>query len=91
MYVKRRIHYTAGSWKNFPLQRQGDQANCKMNPTVQIVVTDGLSSSAITANVEDVLPAIEQGLKSYGIDYGCTFFVKYGRVGVMDDISEVTG
>lgn len=67
------------------------KANCKMNPTVQIVVTDGLSSSAITANVEDVLPAIEQGLKSYGIDYGTTFFVKYGRVGVMDDISEVTG
>lgn len=67
------------------------KANCKMNPTVQLVVADGLSSSAITANIEDVLPALEQGLKSFGIDYGTTFFVKYGRVGVMDDISEVTG
>ena len=38
-----------------------------------------------------VLPAIEQGLKSYGIDYGTPFFVKYGRVGAMDQISEITG
>lgn len=65
--------------------------NCKANPTVQLVVADGLSSSAIVANVKDVLPAIEQGLKSYGIDFGTTFFVKFGRVGVMDDVSEVTG
>ena len=64
---------------------------CKMHPTVQIYVSDGLSSAAIAANVGDVLPAIEQGLKSYGIDYGTPFFVKYGRVGAMDQISEITG
>ena len=64
---------------------------CRMNPTVQIYVSDGLSSAAIAANVGDVLPAIEQGLKSYGIDYGTPFFVKYGRVGAMDQISEITG
>ena len=64
---------------------------CKMHPTVQIYVSDGLSSAAIAANVGDVLPAIEQGLKSYGIDYGTPFFVKYGRVGVMDQVSELTG
>ncbi|SFB28993.1 Ethanolamine ammonia-lyase light chain [Acetitomaculum ruminis DSM 5522] len=63
---------------------------CKMNPTVQIYVSDGLSSAAIAANVGDVLPALEQGLKSYGIDYGTPFFVKYGRVGVEDQISEIT-
>ncbi|MBS6195924.1 MAG: ethanolamine ammonia-lyase subunit EutC [Clostridiales bacterium] len=64
---------------------------CKMNPSVQIYVSDGLSSAAIAANVGDVLPAIEQGLKSSGIDYGTPFFVKYGRVGAMDQISEITG
>lgn len=64
---------------------------CKMNPTVQIYVSDGLSSAAIAANVGDVLPAIEQGLKSNGIDFGTPFFVKYGRVGAMDQISEITG
>lgn len=64
---------------------------CKMNPTVQIYVSDGLSSAAVAANTADVLPAILQGLKSYGIDAGTPFFVKYGRVGVMDQISEITG
>lgn len=63
----------------------------KMNPTVQIYVADGLSSAAVAANVADLLPAIMQGLKSYGIDVGVPFFVKYGRVGVMDEISELTG
>ena len=62
-----------------------------MHPTVQLYVSDGLSSAAVAANVGDVLPAIEQGLKSYGIDVGTPFFVKYGRVGVMDEISEIVG
>ncbi|MDF2513585.1 MAG: ethanolamine ammonia-lyase subunit EutC [Herbinix sp.] len=64
---------------------------CKKNPTVQIYVSDGLSSAAVAANVADVLPGIIQGLKSYGIDTGTPFFVKYGRVGAMDQISEITG
>ena len=59
--------------------------------TVQIYVSDGLSSAAVAANTADVLPAILQGLKSYGIEAGTPFFVKYGRVGVMDQISEITG
>ena len=64
---------------------------CRMNPKVQIYVSDGPSSASIAANIGDVLPAIEQGLKSYGIDTGTPFFVKYGRVGAMDQISEITG
>ena len=67
------------------------KANCKKNPTVQIYVSDGLSSAAVAANTADVLPSIIQGLKSYGIEAGTPFFVKYGRVGVMDQISEITG
>lgn len=64
---------------------------CRMNPKVQIYVSDGLSSAAVAANVGDVLPAIQQGLKSAGIECGTPFFVKYGRVGAMDQISEITG
>ncbi|BCJ94980.1 ethanolamine ammonia-lyase light chain [Anaerocolumna cellulosilytica] len=64
---------------------------CKKNPTVQIYVSDGLSSAAVAANVGDILPGILQGLKSYGIETGTPFFVKYGRVGVMDQVSEITG
>lgn len=64
---------------------------CKKNPTVQIYVADGLSSAAVAANIPDLLPAILQGLQSYKIDAGTPFFVKYGRVGVMDEISELLG
>ena len=67
------------------------KAKCKKNPTVQIYVADGLSSAAVAANIGDLLPAILQGLGSYKIDVGTPFFVKYGRVGVMDEISELTG
>ena len=61
---------------------------CKKSPTVQIYVADGL---AVAANVADLLPAIMQGLQSYRIDVGTPFFVKFGRVGVMDKISELLG
>lgn len=64
---------------------------CKKNPTVQVYVADGLSSAAVAANIADLLPAIVQGLESYRINVGTPFFVKYGRVGVMDQISEITG
>ena len=62
--------------------------NCKMRPQVQIYVSDGLSSAAIEANVCDVLPAIVQGLEGYRISVGTPFFVRNGRVGVMDVVSE---
>ncbi len=64
---------------------------CKKNPTVQIYVGDGLSSASVAANIPDLLPAIMQGLQSMKIDVGTPFFVKYARVGVMDQISEITG
>lgn len=62
---------------------------CKKKPTVQIFVSDGLSSAAVAANIGDLLPAITQGLESYKIDVGTPFFVKYGRVAVEDEICEL--
>lgn len=62
--------------------------NCKAKPRVQIFVADGLSSTAIEANIKDILPAMLSGLKGYGIETGTPFFVKYGRVGSMDAVSE---
>ena len=60
-------------------------------PTVQIVVGDGLSSAAIMANALDCLAAIQDGLKSKGIDMGQPLFVRYCRVGAGDAIGDVTG
>lgn len=63
---------------------------CGQNPKVLIIVGDGLSSSAIEANVEDMIPAIKQGLSAYGITVPPILFIKYARVGAMDAVGEVT-
>ncbi len=60
---------------------------CEKNIQVQILIVDGLSSSAIEANIPDLLPALMQGLKSEGINVGTPFFVKYGRVWVQDPVA----
>ena len=60
-------------------------------PRVQIVVGDGLSSAAITANAMDCLAAIKDGLKVQGIETGKDLFVRYCRVGAGDAIGDVTG
>ena len=60
-------------------------------PRVQIVVGDGLSSAAITANAMDCLGAIRDGLKLKGIETGNTLFVRYCRVGAGDAVGDITG
>ena len=60
-------------------------------PRVQLVVGDGLSSAAVTANAMDCLEAIRDGLKLKGIDPGTPIFVRYCRVGAGDAIGDVTG
>ena len=49
-------------------------------PRVQIVIGDGLSSAAITANAMDCLESLKEGLKLKGIDPGTPIFVRYCRV-----------
>lgn len=58
---------------------------------VLLVVGDGLSSAAIEANIKEIIPAIKQGLKMYGIEIGDILFVKHARVGAMDAIGDTTG
>lgn len=65
------------------------QERCQKRPQVQIVVSDGLSASAVDANLRDVLPSLMDSLKSYGLTWGTPFFVKGGRVASMDHIGEL--
>lgn len=65
--------------------------NTTQGAKVQIVVGDGLSSAAIEANIREVLPAIKQGLKMFNLDFDTPVFVKYSRVGAMDEIGDLTG
>jgi len=64
---------------------------CKANPKVQIIVSDGLSSISVENNIRDVLPALLQGLKVNGLEVGTNLFVRFGRVGIMDAVTELLG
>ena len=70
-------------------ERQIINEKCKHHVDVQIYVSDGLSSAAIEANAADVLPVLTDGLTAKGLTVGTPFFVKFGRVGAMDPISEM--
>lgn len=67
------------------------KSKCKPNPDVQIYLSDGLSSTAVTANAEKILPSLSDGLTSRGITIGTPFFVRFGRVGAQEVIAEALG
>ncbi|MBK9926697.1 MAG: ethanolamine ammonia-lyase subunit EutC [Anaerolineales bacterium] len=62
---------------------------CQKNVNIQLVVGDGLSAAAIEANLRQIFPVIKQGAQTANLTFGTPFFVKYARVGVMNDIGEL--
>jgi len=65
------------------------QEKCVKSPNIQLVVGDGLSAAAVEANVREMFPVILQGAKSAGLSVGTPFFIKYCRVGVLNDIGDL--
>lgn len=65
------------------------QQNFTEKCQVQLVVSDGLSSQAIEANVSDFLLAFQQGLTYYQINSHQPVFVEYGRVRLLEDVATV--
>lgn len=62
---------------------------CQKNVNIQLCVGDGLSAAAIEANLRQIFPVIKQGVQNAGLTFGTPFFIKYARVGVMNDIGEL--
>ena len=62
---------------------------CQKNVNIQLCVGDGLSAAAIEANLRKIFPVIRQGVQQAGLTFGTPFFIKYARVGVMNDIGEL--
>ena len=62
--------------------------DCVNSPDVQIIVSEGLSSTAIERNLTDLLAAINQGIHAQGLKAGTPVYVKYSRVPAMDVITE---
>jgi ethanolamine ammonia-lyase small subunit len=62
---------------------------CQKNVNIQLCVGDGLSAAAIEANLRQIFPVIKQGVQTAGLSFGTPFFIKYARVGVMNDVGEL--
>jgi ethanolamine ammonia-lyase small subunit len=65
------------------------QARCQQETDLQIVIGDGLSVTAVAAQVPKLLSLIAQGAKDRGWKLGQTFVVRYCRVGLMNQIGEL--
>src|SRR5258708_7619023 len=65
------------------------QARCPQETDLQIVIGDGLSVTAVTAQAPKLLPLIAQGAKDRGWKLGQTFVVQYCRVGIMNHVGEL--
>jgi ethanolamine ammonia-lyase small subunit len=64
------------------------RTHCQQHPHIQVIISDGLSSTAVEANVSDLLPALLDELDERGLSVGTPVFVEFGRVDVMDAIGE---
>lgn len=62
---------------------------CTKNANVQVCVGDGLSATAIEANLPKIFPVIKQGVEAARLSFGTPFFIKYCRVGVLNDIGDL--
>ncbi len=66
------------------LQRHGE-----MGKDVQIIISDGLSTSACEATIPDLLPALMQGLTLKKISVAKPIFIHRGRVWVQDHVASI--
>ncbi|MEK5443459.1 ethanolamine ammonia-lyase subunit EutC [Fredinandcohnia sp. FSL W7-1320] len=70
--------------------RDWAKKNLSKNKQVQIVISDGLSSTGIEANIPDLLPSLIQGLQVKNISMGEPVFIKRSRVWIQDEIASMT-
>lgn len=77
--------------KKFDSKTLGDIADTAgTDNDVLIYAADGLSSTAINANIQNILPVLVDGLKQKSLKVADPFYVRFGRVGSEDPIAEAT-
>lgn len=62
---------------------------CSKNADLQIAIGDGLSVSAIAAQVPKLLPLLHRQAISRGWNTGQTFVIRHCRVGILNEIGEL--
>ncbi|WP_237458513.1 ethanolamine ammonia-lyase subunit EutC [Pontibacillus yanchengensis] len=76
--IGRKLDQSSAEWIN---------ENCSKQKQVQIIISDGLSSTGIEENIPDLLPALIQGLKVKNITYGDPIFIQRSRVWIQDQVA----
>jgi ethanolamine ammonia-lyase small subunit len=62
---------------------------CHKAPNLQIVVGDGLSGAAVSAQVPALFPLVQQQARARGWSVGRSFAVRHCRVGIMNAIGDL--
>ena len=62
---------------------------CSRGPDLQVVIGDGLSVTAVAAQVPGLLPLLLDGAVALGWKVGQTFVIRYCRVGILNEIGEL--
>lgn len=62
---------------------------CVRTPDFQIVIGDGLSTTAVAAQVPSLLPLVMQAARQRGWTVGSVFAIRFCRVGILNDVGDL--
>lgn len=65
------------------------KARCSQEVDLQIAIGDGLSVTAVAAQIPRLLPLLARGASDHAWKLGQAFVVRYCRVGLMNQIGEI--
>jgi ethanolamine ammonia-lyase small subunit len=74
-----------------PTGRTELASRCPRRADLQVAIADGLSATAVRAQVPTLLPLLAAAAHRRRWQFGQPFFVRHGRVGVLNDIGEILG
>ncbi len=69
--------------------RQLIRERCPTGSDLQVAIGDGLSAAAVARQVPGLLPLLEEQTRQRGWSFGRPFFIRYCRVGVLNDLGEL--
>src|SRR5271169_5627603 len=69
--------------------RQELTRRCSRESDIQIAIGDGLSVTAVAAQVPSLLPLLDEGARARGWTVGNPFVIRHCRVGVLNEIGEL--
>jgi ethanolamine ammonia-lyase small subunit len=63
--------------------------HCTTGDDLQVVIGDGLSVTAVAAQIPRLLPLLVEGAKTRGWSFGRIFVIRHCRVGTLNDIGDL--